>query len=166
MNPEEMSFLYAYNRWANRRTLAVASPLTPDEFLRVLGSSFPSVRDTLAHILAAEWIWLERWKGNSPGALLDAREFGTLADLRKRWEEVEREQAVFVASVTEASLSRTVSYVNTKGETWSYPLGQMMQHLVNHSSYHRGQVTGMLRQLDREPAPTDLLLFIDEGSPT
>jgi uncharacterized damage-inducible protein DinB len=56
------------------------------------------------------------------------------------------------------------SYINTKGEEWKYPLEQMMQHVVNHSSYHRGQVTTMLRQLGVEAVPTDFLVFIDVKS--
>jgi uncharacterized damage-inducible protein DinB len=63
--------LYDYNRWACRRTLTIASTLATDGFLRLMGNSFSSVRDTLAHILGAEWIWLERWRGRSPKALLD-----------------------------------------------------------------------------------------------
>jgi uncharacterized damage-inducible protein DinB len=67
--------LYDYNRWADRRILAMASTLTNEDFIRPMGNSFSSVRDTLSHILGAEWIWLERWQGRSPKALLDARPF-------------------------------------------------------------------------------------------
>ena len=52
-----------YSRWANRRTLAATAQLDSDKFTRSMGNSFSSVRDTLAHILGAEWIWLERWQG-------------------------------------------------------------------------------------------------------
>ena len=67
--------LYDYNHWADRRILAIASKLTSEEFIRPMGNSFSSVRDTLAHILGAEWIWLERWQGRSPKNLLDAATF-------------------------------------------------------------------------------------------
>ena len=70
--------LYDYNRWAGRRTLTVASRLANDDFLRPMGNSFSSVRDTLSHILGAEWIWLERWHGRSPKALLDPASFPTV----------------------------------------------------------------------------------------
>jgi uncharacterized damage-inducible protein DinB len=159
---EEIGRLFEYNRWANARVLSSTRSLTAEEFRKDLGNSFPSVRDTLAHILGAEWIWLMRWKGSSPPALLGAELFPTLRDLEKRWAAVEREQRDFVARASPSDLSRVISYVNTRGETWSYPLGIMMQHVVNHSSYHRGQTTTMLRQLGRIPAATDLLLFFDE----
>ena len=77
---------------------------------------------------------------------------------------MEQEQAEFVASVTEESLEATISYINTRGVRWTYPLRQMMQHVVNHSTYHRGQVITMLRQLGAEPVATDLLLFQDAKS--
>ncbi len=84
-----------------------------------------------------------------------------LNSLRMKWTEVEREQMDFVNGVTDESLESVIDYVTTKGEEWRYPLGQMMQHVVNHSSYHRGQVATLLRQLGAEPAPTDFLIFID-----
>ena len=161
MDLERIRALYEYNRWANARTLDAASRLRSDEFTKDLGSSYPSLRDMLAHVLSAEWIWLRRWQGTSPKALLDPAEFPSISQLRARWAEVERELAEFVAGVTEESLETTISYVNTKGERWTYPLWQMLQHVVNHSTYHRGQVTTMLRQLGAEPVATDFLVFYD-----
>jgi len=81
-----------YNRWADRRILTVASILASDDFIRPMGNSFSSVRDTLAHILSAEWIWLERWQGRSPKALLDASTFPTVQSLESRWEIVEHDE--------------------------------------------------------------------------
>ncbi len=60
--------LYNYNHWANQRTISSATPLTREMFIRSIGNNFGSVRDTLAHILGSEWIWLERWLGRSPKA--------------------------------------------------------------------------------------------------
>lgn len=161
MNADDIRLLYRYDRWANARVLGAAAPLTEEEFQRDLPGSFRSVRDTLTHILSAEWIWLMRWKGTSPRALLDPADFPSLPRLEARWTEVEAEQIGFLEDLTDSALDRQIAYVNTKGETWRYPLGQMMQHLVNHSSYHRGQVTTLLRQLKAKPAATDFLLFFD-----
>ena len=162
MNADHFRHLYGFNRWANARILDACARLTPEQLLRTIPSSFPSVRDTLAHILAAEWIWLERWKGISPKALLDASSFPTLEVLRERWKTIEREQRAFLESVRDPDLGKILTYVNTKGETWSYLLGRTLQHVANHSTYHRGQVTTMLRQLGAEAPPTDLLVFEDE----
>ncbi|PYV40579.1 MAG: damage-inducible protein DinB [Acidobacteria bacterium] len=164
MDQKQILELYEYNRWANARILDAAAKLTADEFTKDLRNSFASIRDTLAHIMSAEWIWLMRWKGISPKQMLAPSDFPSILLLRRRWAEVEQEQAEFVASVTEESLEATISYINTRGVRWAYPLGQMMQHVVNHSTYHRGQVITMLRQLGAEPVATDLLLFQDAKS--
>lgn len=154
--------LYDYNRWAGRRTLTVASTLASDDFLRPMGNSFSSVRDTLAHILGAEWIWLERWQGRSPKALLDPAAFPTAQSLESRWETVERDQLQFIEALAPQRLSEELPYINQKGQRYSYPLWQQLIHVVNHSSYHRGQVTTLLRQLGAEAVSTDFLAYFDE----
>lgn len=161
MNKQDVEYLNEYNRWANARTLQTVSKLTPDQFTTNLQSSHSSVRDTLAHILAAEWIWLERWKGTSPGALLNSTDFRTIESLKTKWAEVEGGYVEFIDGLSEESLTTVISYRNTKGEEWAYPLGQMLQHVMNHSTYHRGQVTTLLRQLGAEVLPLDLLVFMD-----
>jgi uncharacterized damage-inducible protein DinB len=164
MNTKDIQLLYEYNRWANARVLDAVSKLTEEQFTQDMGNSFSSVRDTLAHIMSAEWIWLRRWKGTSPKAVLDPADYPSLDVLRAKWAEIEQEQTAFVNGLPETSLETVIVYVNTKGETWKYPLGQMMQHVVNHSSYHRGQITTLLRQLGAEAASTDFLLFFDVQS--
>jgi uncharacterized damage-inducible protein DinB len=161
MNKQDVEYLYGYNRWANARVLDAVSKLTPEQFARDLQSSHRSVRDTLAHILAAEWIWLERWKGVSPNALLIPTDFSTIESLGTRWAVVEGDYAEFINGVTDESLAAVIAYTNTRGEEFAYPLGQMLQHVMNHSSYHRGQVTTMLRQLGAGVNPVDLLVFMD-----
>jgi len=161
MNKQDVEYLYEYNRWANARLLDAASKLTPEQYSRDLQSSHRSVRDTLAHILAAEWIWLERWKGVSPNALLIPSEFPTVESLETRWAVVEGDYTAFLSGVTDGSLATVIAYTNTRGEEWAYPLGRMLQHVMNHSSYHRGQVTTMLRQLGAQVNPVDLLVFMD-----
>jgi uncharacterized damage-inducible protein DinB len=154
--------LFAYNQWANQRTVAAASFLKNDEFTRNLGSSFSSVRDTLVHIMAAEWLWLERWNQRSPNAMLSAADFHTPDAIAQRWKEIQRVQNVFLTSIAPERLRAIVSYTNLRGQTYAYLLWRQMAHVVNHSSYHRGQVTTLLRQLEAAPVPTDLLIYYDE----
>jgi len=154
--------LYDYNRWADRRILAMASTLTNEDFIRPMGNSFSSVRDTLSHILGAEWIWLERWQGRSPKALLDAATFPQVQSLESRWETLEHDQTQFIEALTPQRLVEELGYVNLRGQRYSYPLWQQMVHVVNHSSYHRGQITTLLRQLGAEAVSTDFLVYYDE----
>ncbi|HEU4436999.1 MAG TPA: DinB family protein, partial [candidate division Zixibacteria bacterium] len=144
---ERIRALYDFNRWANGRVLEAAEKLSPEQLTKDLKNIFPSVRDTLVHIMAAEWIWLERWRGTSPKALLGTAEFPTVPAIRNRWAEIGHGQKKFLAEASAESLQRVVAYLNLRGQRWEYPLWQMLQHLVNHSSYHRGQITTMLRQL-------------------
>src|SRR6266478_6577298 len=164
MNKSDVTYFNEYNKWANRRMLDAASKLTSEQFLADLQSSHRSVRDTLAHTLAAEWIWLERWKGTSPRALLTATDFPTHESLRERWTQVETDYTEFFNRLSDESLETVIAYTNTKGERWEYPLGSMIQHLMNHSTYHRGQVTTMLRQLGAQVMPVDLLVFMDAAN--
>lgn len=162
MDFETIREIYVYNRWANARSLQAASTISPADFTKEVGGSFASLRGTLAHMYGAEWIWLQRWRGTSPRQLPFALDFPDVETIRSRWQEVEREQKQFLDSLDPGRLSEVVSYVNLKGETFAYPLGRMLQHVVNHASYHRGQITTLLRQLGATPLSTDLLLYDDE----
>ena len=162
MTPEEMRVLYDYNAWANRRVMDAAAALTPEQFTKPLGSSFSSARDTLAHIYGAEWIWLERFQGRSPAGLPDVNQFANIASLRERWLEHEARLLNFVRGLTQADLDRVMEYKTLKFGVYRNPLWQSMQHLINHGTYHRGQVTTLLRQLGAQPILTDLMHFYRE----
>src|SRR5450432_1344916 len=162
MNPAEMVSLYEYNAWADLRALEAASALSKEQFTKPLGSSFSSVRDTLAHIYGAEWIWLERFQGRSPSAIPDDADFAEIAKLKASWAAFEPTLSNFVRGLTQADLDRVMEYKTFKFGVYSNPLWQSMQHVVNHGTYHRGQITSMLRQLGAQPILTDLMHFYRE----
>ena len=165
MNAEDFRILYEFNSWANRRVLDSCAALSNEQFTRDLGSSFKSVRDTLAHIMGAEWIWLERWHGRSPQALLVAEDYPDLEAVRARWVEIERDLTDFVAALSDEDIARVYDYKTAAGVPFSSPAWQMLQHLVNHGSYHRGQITAFLRQLGAKPQGTDLIAFYRQRAP-
>jgi len=121
--------LYRYNRWANGRVFEVVSGLSEEQFVRDLGSSHPSVRDTLTHIVWAEWLWLQRWHARSPQTVFEATDFPKPNVLRTKWLEVEIEQRAFLETVTAERLLAVVRYVNLEGQVWQYPLWRQMYHL-------------------------------------
>ena len=164
MSPEELRILYDYNAWANHRSLEAATALSTEQFLKPLGSSFSSVRDTLAHIWGSEWLWLERFQGRSPASLPDVAQFNDLAVLKSRWQEDEARLLKFVASLSQEVLHKVHEYRTLSFGQYKNPLWQSMQHMVNHSTYHRGQVATMLRQLDSKPLSSDLIHFYRERS--
>ncbi|EQB63164.1 MAG: DinB family protein [candidate division Zixibacteria bacterium RBG-1] len=161
MDVARIQELYKYNAWANGQVFESVAKLTPEQFNKDLATSYRSVKGTLVHIVGAEWIWLRRWLGTSPKALWDPAEFSSVEQIKNRWEEVERERKEFLSDLTEDSLRKPLAYTNIKGQPFSYPLWQALQHLVNHSTYHRGQVTTLLRQLGAQPKGTDLLAYYD-----
>jgi uncharacterized damage-inducible protein DinB len=163
MNADMAQELLRYNTWANERLLDNVAGLDSSQFTRVLGGSFPSVQATLTHVLWAEWLWLERWQDRSPKQVFAPEEFPAVADLRARWSEIQAAQEAFIGSLTADQLQRVGRYTNRKGEVWEYALWRQVHHLFNHSTYHRGQVTNMLRLLGAQPAPTDFLVFWDEA---
>jgi uncharacterized damage-inducible protein DinB len=165
MTAEMVRTLYRYSAWATARIFQAATRLSPAELASPSGASFSSVRETLVHIMAAQWIWLSRWNGTSPTSMLDPREFLDLASIRARWDQIEADTQRFVATVTDAELAKVAEYRNTRGERWAYPLWQQVVHQVNHATYHRGEVAATLTQLGQSPGDLDLLIFIDETEP-
>ena len=150
MTFEDLRTLLDYHYWARDRLLAALDPLSPEEFTRDLGSSFKSIRDTAAHIYAADWVWYERWQGHS-FALPSADQFPDVASLRRAWSEHEEKMRVFVESLGEDGVNRVFAYKLLSGIEDAWPFWQMLHHVVNHATYHRGQVTTMLRQIGAKP---------------
>ncbi len=165
MTIDEIRSLYGYNRWANDRILTACRSLSLTELTFDLRTSHTSVRGTLVHTLWGEWIWFRRWLGESPRVILDEKKFVDVDMIHSHWRELDLEREQFIDSLTEEHLRSIFGYENLKGEHWEYSYEHAMQHVVNHSTYHRGQVVTMLRQLGHEPPSTDFLMFFDEGKP-
>ena len=160
MNVRDLNTLIDYHYWARDRLLDALEPLTREQFTRDMGNSFRSIRDTVAHIYAAEWAWHSRWLGQSPTALLPADMFPDLATLRTAWIDQEAKMRAFFASRDEDGIKQVIEYKLMNGQPGASVLWQMAQHVINHASYHRGQVTTMLRQLGASaPKPMDLIAF-------
>lgn len=159
MRSNEIQQLYAYNRWATERLLDAVSTLSEEQFRRDMGSSFPSIHDTLVHIMSAEWVWLSRWQGTSPTAMPEVWKELSLDQMTEEWKRLDGAVQGHIASLGEADLDRSVSYRNIAGEPHASTLGQMLRHVMNHSTYHRGQVITMLRQLGVAAPSTDLILY-------
>jgi uncharacterized damage-inducible protein DinB len=149
--------LFDHNYWARDRQLQVCATLTEEQFKQSLDSSFSSLWETLVHMMAVEWLWLERWRRKTPQSLLSPVEFPSLTAIQNRWHVVEKEMKEYLAGINEENIEQLVTCVSTRGQTWTYPLWRMMLHLLNHQSYHRGQVTTLLRQQGIEPAKVDFL---------
>ena len=121
------------------------------------------MRDTLSHLHNSEWVWLSRFQGSSPTGALPHERFPDLAAVCAAWAETEVAFARSWAASAQAGLERVVEYRMLNGQPGSGRTWHMVQHMVNHGTYHRGQVTTMLRQLGAAPPKSlDLITFYRE----
>lgn len=164
MGIEDLSQLYAYNGWANKRVRASIQGLSPEIFKRDLGASFGSLQGTVGHLVSAQWNWLRRWKGQSASRPLPSEAFASPEEANRRWEEVDEALAGFVDGLDAAGLQQSIALTTPQGNHYSSRLWRAMLHVVNHSSYHRGQIAAMLRQVGAVPQGTDLMLYYREQS--
>ncbi|MGH7353754.1 MAG: DinB family protein [Candidatus Rokuibacteriota bacterium] len=157
--------LYDYHWWANQRLFDAVRKLGEEAAGRDLGKhfSFPTLRGMLAHIYAADWIWLERWHGRTPTAL--PPEPPTLSALRAIWEPFEKTQRAFIGALTPADLSRSVEFRSTAyptkdGGPYRIPLAPLLQHVANHATHHRSEIATMHTLLAGSPPATDISLYL------
>ncbi len=163
MTMADLFGLLDYHYWARDRMMAAAATLSPEQFSRDMGSSFRSVRDTLVHIYGAEWVWHARWRGASPSAFPAAGPLADLPGLRTAWMALEFQVREALHGLGADGAARAVDYLSLGGTPARSTYAEMVQHLVNHGSYHRGQLTTMLRQLGASPADgMDMILFFRE----
>ena len=163
MTEQEALTLVDYHYWARDRILDAVEVLSPAQYSQDLGNSFKSIRETLVHTYGAEWLWYLRWVGSSPPSLPDAALFPDVASLRAPWMEQEKKIRALVSSLASSQLERVFKYQLMNGQPVESVFAHMLQHVVNHATYHRGQVTTMLRQLGA-PAPKsqDMIAFFRE----
>jgi len=159
---QDLRTLLDYHYWARDRVLAAIDPLSPEQFGRDLGNSFRSIRDTVSHIFFAEWVWCSRWQGQSPTGP-PPEPFPDQAALRRAWVEHEAKVRSLLEGQGEQGINRVFEYKMLDGQPGASVFWHMLQHVVNHATYHRGQVTTMLRQLGAAPPKsTDLITFYRE----
>ncbi len=159
LRKDDLGRLLDYTVWANHRFLRVVATLSVLDFRRDLGSSHGGIRGTLTHTLSAEWLWLERWKGVSPRQMMDEGEFPDVVALRDRWAALDRHRSSWFKGLRVREIAAPVCYRNLEGRELAAPLWQLVQHLANHSTHHRGQVATLLRLLKTKPPATDLVVW-------
>jgi uncharacterized damage-inducible protein DinB len=165
--------LLLYTLWADRISLKAVEAVSVEDLERDTGTSFGSLLATLAHMLAAQRVWLARFEGKglpdrpATGNAADwAAELGTdWGTLSAAWIETSAELGFFIASLSGDQVSADITWTSARGETHTLPLWQPVLQLVNHATYHRGQVISLLRQMGYEPPSTDLLTFLLEQPP-
>lgn len=160
MTAREARELFAYNRWANARFVEAVAALGDEQRRQRIESSFPSILETLAHVVGAEWVWLRRWLGENPTAFPPWLDGASFDQLRSRLATIEDEREAYLEDLEDGDLERELAYATLDVTPHRNRLADLFRHVVNHSSYHRGQLTTMLRQLGAVPPATDLVLYL------
>lgn len=154
--------LFAYNAWANRKFFAALAALPAEPYFRDLKSSHGGIHGTLCHLVWAEALWLNRWLARPNPAVAQGRDLATLEAARVRWEALETERAAFLADFDPARLDDTIEVHPSTGGAYRHTFGQMFRHAIDHSTYHRGQLVTLLRQVGATPPSTGLIVFYRE----
>lgn len=159
MNKKEIGLLFEYDKWADLKLFEAVGALTGEQYKKDLNSSFGGIQGTFVHILSANKVWLNRWIGKEPEPLL-IENFPDIKVFKKQWDTYQCDVGNFIQSLSDEKLNAPLQYKDFKGKTYDQPLYQQIQHKVNHSSYHRGQLVIMLRQLKMPVVSTDLISYI------
>lgn len=162
MRVGDLERLYDYNYWANKQLFGVVSQLTPEQFTQPVAGSYGSIRNTLVHVLSAEWGWLDRCGGPKRGERLNPQDYPTVESLVRAWTWVEEHLRGFLSGLKDEDLTHDIEFAIGAGPKHSVPLGDLMQHAAVHAVHHRGQVALLLRTLGYAPGNFDLLLYVGE----
>jgi uncharacterized damage-inducible protein DinB len=152
-----------YHRWATGLVLDEIVPLPSEELLKKLGGSFPSIYDTAVHLYQSDRVWLDRLEQRPTGQLSDYEAPGCMYDLQGAWKEVHDRMVAFAGALGEADASNELDYKNLAGQPFRTPVWQILLHVVNHGTHHRGQITNMVRQLGHMATNLDLIRYFREN---
>lgn len=158
---ELIRHLYAYNEWANGHLLDVAAELDTGQLAGPQGASFESVLGNMAHLAAAQVNWLERWRTgvNTESTVEMGESWKTLADLRQGFAGSHAGLSAYVGKLSEADVEGDLTYRDSRGAETRLPLWQLMTHVANHGTYHRGEVAMALTALGHSPGDLDFLYW-------
>ena len=159
MNAIDFNHLFRFNNWANARTRQAMESLPEEKLYVDMKNSFGSIHGTVVHIVGAEDIWLQRLNGADRGHFMKPEEYPTYASVAKKWNELEQAFSAYLKGLTDEILARDLVFHNLRGEQVSQKVWMSLQHLVNHSTYHRGQITTLVRQAGGTPIGTDLIAY-------
>jgi uncharacterized damage-inducible protein DinB len=150
----------AYNVWANKLLLERLSQLPGDIVHKDMGSSFASIYKTLVHMMEVESVWWQRMKLQEHILIPEKDPAENLETLSKKLLSLSKQWSEWVQQTNDKNLEHVFSYYNTKKEFFKQPVYEVLLHLFNHQSYHRGQIVTMMRQNDVDKIPaTDFIAF-------
>jgi len=147
-----------YTAWASQKLLDAAADLTEEELNRDFGFSEHSFLGTLVHVFGGDRIWLWRLAGGeNPGGLSPADR--SLAVLQNDWPAIHERLRIWAEDLTDEGAQAVLNYRDLKGNAHRQAIWQLVLHVVNHGTHHRGQAVGMLRAMGKTPPAIDLIFY-------
>ena len=157
---ELLSQFAAYNIWANKKLTDIILSLTEEKQKQEIPSSFKSLYATVLHMWDAESAWWQRMKMHERIIVPSENFNGTMKDVCNGLMQQSQQWQDWVINASDMALEHVFQYYNSKKELYKQPVSQVLQHVFNHSTYHRGQLVNMLRQLGIEKIPqTDFIVW-------
>lgn len=159
ITPEYILQLYQYHYYANRLYIDTAMTLTSEQIHRDQGQSWGSVHEILLHMSNAEWIWLQRWRGYSPSSLPVKQDFPSLPEVITRWHGIEQDVMAYIHGLKTPDLEQEITYRSTQGISYHLPLWQLMVHVPNHATHHRGELAAIFALMAVPHKEDDMLYY-------
>jgi uncharacterized damage-inducible protein DinB len=161
MNTNDILTLFNYNDWANGRIAAAAEQVSDEQFLSPANISHGSLRDTLVHMLSADWVWrLRCQEGVSLESLLSYEDFPDIAAVRDRWQKESAALHNYIESLADEDLRETIYYSSTSGRPYSNTLWHILVHLANHGTQHRSEAAVLLTNYGHSPGDLDFIVYL------
>lgn len=164
MHLADIRLMYEYNTWANRLLLACAARVTRDQFFAPTTHSFPSLHQTLAHILGSEHGWRVIFEtGEVNFDAITPYDVTSVEALAKRWDAERAAWDAYLGTLTDADMTRIISYPVDDGSIRRRVLWHCLYHVVNHGMQHRSEAAHMLTEYGQSPGDIDFTLFLREA---
>lgn len=160
MSLAEIHDLIAYTEWATALLVGALRRIPDAARRRHDASAFGSLHGTFTHLIAAEWIWMERWQGRPAPAPPSWVGEASFDELVAQLASVEDARRTWLRGLSEADLARPITYRTFAGVESANPIGELVRHVVNHGTYHRGQISMRIRQLGDQPPTTDYIAWL------
>lgn len=148
--------LIGYHNWANHQLIDHLITLPHPLFLKEMANVFPTISMTLGHILAVDQIWLSRIQGQTPEHIPDVT-FPSIEEVEQAFNTHSNAWTTFVQTLDP---NKIITYQNTKGQLFRQPAFELIQHIANHGTYHRGNIVSMIRQQGYPGTSTDYMVYL------
>jgi uncharacterized damage-inducible protein DinB len=150
--------LFAYHQWATAESLKHVEACGKELYARTGVNSFASIEETVKHVIGVEKLWLQRMMGN-PKPVFKNFDVSTVEKAIEAFSLLHAEMDLYFSSLSEGRWQEELHFQNVRGDEFRNTREEMLFTVINHASYHRGQVTSFLRQFGHGGIPLDYIYF-------